>query len=330
MRRMKRSLTMAFGLLCMLSACANPHVQPFFEREEPAVISDAGLRLGDGVMLPLRRWIPTQAPSAVIIGLHGFNDYSKAFDETGEFFRERGVAFYAYDQRGFGENKEGRGIWGGKENLTNDARQMVEAAKATHPDVPVFLLGESMGGAVVINTVIMEDAPELDGIILSAPAVWGDETMNGFYRSTLWLMAHTFPEESFTGRGLGIVASDNTEMLREMARDPNIIKETRVDAVYGILHLMDDAYRGLPQVTLPTLMLYGENDQVIPKEPILNAIHRLKAPYTMALYPDGYHLLMRDLKGEMVMYDVYRWIENRYTPLPSGHDMGWKEAMALK
>lgn len=318
-------------LLWGLAACSTPMVQPFLERTSQVEITDEHLRVGDGTELPLRSWLPTNDPSAVIVALHGFNDYSKAFESAGQFFRARGIALYAYDQRGFGANEEHRGIWGGQENLTTDAREMVQALREKYgEEMPIYLMGESMGGAVVINTMIGETPPDVEGIILSAPAVWGDETMNSFYRSTLWLLAHTFPDECLSGEGLDIIASDNFPMLREMAEDPLVIKKTRVDAVYGIVQLMDTAYQGLERVQVPVLLLYGEKDQVIPKQPIAHAVKKLKAPYTLALYPDGYHMLLRDLKGEVVLYDTSQWIANRYRPLPSGYDMGWQDFMALK
>lgn len=316
-------------LLMGLTACTQPVVQAFLERTEAPSLEEGILKVGDGTLLPLRSWLPTKDPTAVIIALHGFNDYSKAFESAGTFLRARGIALYAYDQRGFGANTENRGIWGGEENLTEDATELVKAVRAKYPELPVYLLGESMGGAVVINTMLSDHAPEVDGIILSAPAVWGDDTMNSFYRSTLWLLAHTVPDECVSGDGLDIIASDNFPMLREMAQDPLIIKKTRIDAVYGIVQLMDKAYQGLDKIKVPVLLLYGEKDQVIPKHPIANAIKKLEAPYTLALYPDGYHMLLRDLKGDAVLYDISQWMANRYQPLPSGYDMGWQDFMAL-
>src|SRR3546814_14828012 len=58
-------------------------------------------------------------------------------------------------------------------------------------------------------------------------------------RAALWLSARLFPSARLSGRGLGIQASDNIEMLRALGRDPLFIKETRVDAIHGVVNLMD-------------------------------------------------------------------------------------------
>ncbi|HMA11634.1 MAG TPA: alpha/beta fold hydrolase, partial [Steroidobacteraceae bacterium] len=75
----------------------------------------------DGAVLPLRVWQPQGAPRAVVLALHGFNDYRQAFAEVGPFLAAQGFAIYAYDQRGFGATAQ-RGIWPGTASLVDDAR----------------------------------------------------------------------------------------------------------------------------------------------------------------------------------------------------------------
>src|SRR5919199_2038019 len=64
----------------------------------------------DGAVLPLRRWLPEGAPKAVVLALHGFNDYSNGFAAPGPEWAAEGIATYAYDQRGFGAAPQ-RGQW---------------------------------------------------------------------------------------------------------------------------------------------------------------------------------------------------------------------------
>ena len=177
-----------------------------------------------------------------------------------------------------------------------------------------------MGGAVVINTIAQKHPDFVQGAILSAPAIWGDETMNGFYRMTLWLAAHTMPGNEFTGESLGILPSDNIPVLMALGKDPLVIKKTRVDAIYGIVHLMDDAFRNIDKVDVPLLMLYGAKDQVIPKAPVQKALRRINTENRIAYYPDGYHMLLRDLKADIVLNDIVSWIKYRKDALPSGYD----------
>jgi alpha-beta hydrolase superfamily lysophospholipase len=305
-----------------LAACS-PEEQGFVPTPSDKVVMDeATLQLGEESMLPVRQWLPEKKkyrknPLALVVALHGFNDYSNAFEGVGQYFRKKNIAVFAYDQRGFGQTQN-RGIWAGEANLVNDLHRFVELLQARYPDSPVFLLGESMGGAVVISAVADPTFPKVHGIILSAPALWGSEAMNMFFRSTLWLAAHTMPYKQFTGSDLKILATNNIPLLRRMAADPIIIKRTRVDAVYGVVQLMGSAYDKIPFVNVPTLVLYGGKDQVIPRSPIETALSRFTRKVNYAFYPAGYHMLMRDLQAEEVMGDVFSWITQPGEELPSG------------
>ena len=83
--------------------------------------------------------------------------------------------------------------------MRSDLNDAVTAARAHYPGVPVFALGESMGGAVVLTALTRADAsadaPTLkaDGVILVAPAVWSRGDMPLTYRAALFLGAHLVP-----------------------------------------------------------------------------------------------------------------------------------------
>jgi acylglycerol lipase len=106
-----------------------------------------------------------------------------------------------------------------------------------------------------------------------------------------------------------------------MNRDPRIIKATRIDAIYGVVNLMDRALQAAPSAKPPILVLYGEHDQVIPPKPMIEAIERMPAAgVKVAIYPKGYHMLLRDLDGTTVTRDVEAWLSDRSAALPSGAD----------
>ena len=280
--------------------------------------------------LPLRAWRPDDEPEAVVIALHGFNDYSHAFTEVGKFLASQGIALYAYDQRGFGQSPH-PGEWPGETALSDDLITVIKLIKQRHPGTPVYLLGESMGGAVVMVTVMRPEAPSVNGVILSAPAIWGRGDMNFLQRGALWLTSHIAPWLRFTGEGLDIWPSDNHEMLRELSRDPLVIKESQVNALHGLCDLMDHAQAMSPKLFVPTLVLYGEKDQVIPAGPSYRMMTQLPThlvTQTRAIYPNGYHMLMRDLQAKVVWTDISAWIKQRTAPLPSGADRHAEEVLA--
>ena len=108
-----------------------------------------------------------------------------------------------------------------------------------------------MGAAVILAAYGNGDRPEADGVVLSAPAVWSRDHMPFYQRGALWLGARTVPWMKLTGRGLEIRASDNDDMLRALGADPLVIKETRIDAIHGLVDLMDTALEAAPSLRSP-------------------------------------------------------------------------------
>ncbi len=303
-----RSLRMTVMVSCLttLAACS-PSEQTFNPATISPALSNEFFIAADGEKLPVRSWLPKRKPKAIVVALHGFNDYSNGFVSAGTYFKKRGIATYAYDQRGFGETSQ-IGVWGGEENLKRDAIAFVQTIHSRNPKTPIFLMGESMGGAVTILASATDEMPPLAGIILIAPAVWGGESMPVINRSILWTFAHIVPDKKMTGKNLKIMATNNIPMLRRLSADPLVIKATRVDAIYGISNLMDSAYVQVEQVNPPILLLYGGQDQVIPPKPMESVVRRLPKPFDVGYYEDGYHMLTRDIQGEVVLKDIADWM----------------------
>ncbi|NQV79394.1 MAG: alpha/beta hydrolase [Alphaproteobacteria bacterium] len=340
MRRLRNSLVVS---ALILSACASPYVQPAGLVSMPPSASgdpvdgQMMIRVSDGAMLPVQVWAPLDAFSApesvgaVIIGVHGFNDHSSTFDAAGRWWSDRGIVTYAYDQRGFGMAPE-PGTWPGKRRLVQDLEDVVGALRERHPGKPLFVHGNSMGGAVVLIALARREPgsalSSIAGVSLTAPAVWGGPAMSPFYRLTLWAAAHTIPSRRLTGRGLGVIPSDNIDMLRALGRDPLVIKETRVDSLYGLVKLMGAAQRVTIAEEARFLVLYGAKDRIIPRRPTAALAAKMNGSGRFAVYPNGYHMLLRDLQAEVVWRDILAWIDDPSAALPSGAEVSGSDLFA--
>jgi acylglycerol lipase len=98
-------------------------------------------------------------------------------------------------------------------------------------------------------------------------------------------------------------------MLIAIGRDPLFQKRARADAIYGLVSLMDEAYELPTRLNkVPLMLLYGGNDQIIPKGPTEQVVGKLGPNATVKRYPNGYHMLLRDLDGGTRWADIALWV----------------------
>jgi len=272
----------------------------------PRITADTFVSV-DGAALGLAAW-RAENPRAVILAIHGMNDYSRMFELAGAWWaRERSITTYAIDQRGFGRSP-GFGTWPGAPALQADLRAAIAAVGRLHPDIPLIVVGHSMGAAVVLTAAATDRALLADGIVLAAPAVWGGAQLSPFYRLALNAAASVAPGKTLTGARAGRQATDNIEILRQMQADPLVIKETTMKSILGVVRIMGEAYAATGEVEGDILFIYGAKDEVIPQKALRKSSQRLGGDVEMQIYPEGWHLLFRDLQAEAVWRGVADWI----------------------
>lgn len=328
-RTLMSRLTLALMML-PLTACASisaeEHAGP---GDRDASLGNDHLIAADGYELPLHRWLPESEPEGVVLALHGFNDYGGAFSVLSGRINGLGMALYSYDQRGFGAT-EPRGIWPGQERLVNDARTAAKLLRDRYPDVPLYMMGKSMGGGITILALTSDDPPPVDGSILIAPGVWGRDIMPWYQQFGLWAGETMLPGLELSvelAHMLGHDQTDDLEVREAMNANPYVERSPRMDTISGVGELMSNALKASDQLTGPTLILYGDNDEVIPAEPFCQFLDRLpdadSAGWRLALYPGGYHMLTRYTGSEQVHDDIEAWLKKPSAPLPSGHE-AWR------
>ena len=309
MDRMLRAEKMRFlliSLACFLCSACVSYPVPTAPTATPALVGEDIISF-DGTLLPIRTW-HADTPKAVIIALHGMNDHAGMWRDAAQYWAGQGISVYAYDQRGFGRTAA-RGRWPGAATLREDLIAVSAAIRTSHPDIPILVLGHSMGGGVVLTSMTTGKLGA-DGVILAAPAVWGGSQMPIFYRASLNLAAMLAPGKTLTGERARRQASDNIEALRAMAVDPLMVRDTRLDATLGVVRLMGEAWRASETACGRVLFLAGDKDEIIPPKSLARAAARLSGDVTIHTYSDGWHLLFRDLQRKKVWADVSDWALN--------------------
>jgi len=265
------------------------------------------LTVGDGMMLPVMRW-PTEAePRAVILSLHAYGDYRRAFRLVGPWFAAKGIEVIAYDQRGFGETAS-RGTWPGADALIRDFGDAVTAVRAARPDLPIYVLGESMGAATALAGLASGEVTGVDKLMIAAPGVRGDMPLRQLHDSVLRLASLALPWLAIELKRGGRPWLDPSEAAR-LADDPLILRELSVGTYEGLVDLATMASAAARGALPSTLLLYGELDGTIPRRAIDDLARTFDERDDVRYYPDRHHLLLHEAYVEPVFEDCLNWLD---------------------
>ncbi len=279
------------------------------------IITSGYFQLADGARQPYRLYPAQGQLQAVVLALHGYTDSRDGWAILASTLTLHGIAIYAPDLSSFGATAN-RGHWPGTDVLVAEASDEAIQLRAQYPGTKIYIMGESMGGAIGLLAGASRNPPPVDGYILSAPAVWGGPSMSPLYRETLRVAAFFDPARRLTGRTVHVEASDNEAALIAFGEDPLTIHAPRLDHVAGLVTLMGQAQQACKNFRQPALILYGGHDELVPPGAMRDCWRAIPtgAPVTLAFYPPDYHLIPRDLERATPSADILAFIQGRGLP----------------
>jgi len=265
--------------------------------------------LGRGIFW--RSWIPDGAPAkAVIVLVHGLGEHSGRYGHVVARLVAEGYAVYAADHRGHGRSDGSRAFIEDMDNVVADVDTLVDRAVAAQPDVPVFMLGHSMGGLIALRYALAHQ-DRLAGMILSAALAQLDAVPK--------------PLE-LVGRALSVIAPRAPLIAIDPAlvsRDPVVVEAYRSDPLvhHGKVPArtaaqLADAVERFPAtvdaITVPTLILYGTADGLAPPAGSVMLGERISAAdKAVTAYEGLFHEILNEPERDAVLADIVAWLGAR-------------------
>ncbi|HEY1837294.1 MAG TPA: alpha/beta fold hydrolase [Rhizomicrobium sp.] len=291
-----------------------------------AIDPRAHLRYGtfaasDGADVPYRLW-RAHHPRAQLLLLHGACDYSGAFDEIAPRLARRGFTSLAIDQRGFGATQS-RGRWTSLERMVDDIADAAGFLRnRTGATLPLFVIGESMGGAVAVHAAAKFPNLDLAGLVLVAPGALASAVKRMFYHLLARVTrALTGDSEVVFERISGWELSPASAI--RLLGDPLVMRAIKAEQFEGLVNLGYSAVSEAAKVTTPVLTLVAGKDDLLSQNSIRRLHDNFAGDKTWNLVLDGPHLLLHWKRGDVVLREARHWINNRLMmPSPADSDAG--------
>jgi acylglycerol lipase len=265
----------------------------------------------DGLVLYEQSWLPEGEAAGVVVVVHGICEHGGRYVRLAGDLNRRGYAVYAMDLRGHGRSDGARVLVRAFDEYLDDVEMLLDRVAARHPEKPLFLLGHSMGGAVVALLGILRP-PKVRGLVLSAPSVVVGGNVFPVLRRLAALASFVWPTLRFVRMGCWYISRDPA-VVEAFKNDP-LVFHGRFPVRTGaeILRAAQRIHLGMDQLQLPLLILHGTKDHVTdPNGSRLLATRAASPDKTLRLYPGLYHELFSEPERDQVLADTLAWLDAR-------------------
>lgn len=256
-----------------------------------------------------QRWRAGTEPSATLVIVHGFGEHSGRYEHLVEWMVSQGCNVYGFDLRGHGRSPGPRGHIRAWAEFREDLRRFLRLVEAMEAPTPLFLMGHSLGGLIVLECAL-RGLLGLRGIIASAPAL-GQPPVSPMLLVAASVLSRIWPGASFR------VFLDPARL----SRDPEVIKAYRQDP---LVHQRASARFGFEmqearswtmaharEFPFPLLILHGGADRLAPADTSRIFYGRvISRDKELRIYRGGYHEPHNDIHREQVLDDLWRWIQD--------------------
>lgn len=244
----------------------------------------------------------------MLVLVHGYAEHSGRYEEMGTWFAGRGCVVHAYDQRGHGRSQGPRCHVDRFDQFLDDLGLVLDAVRSEHPELPITLVGHSMGGLVTL-AFLTSRKPRISSAVTSGAAL----SLGGVSRVRVALAraARRVLPRLAIGSGIDPQGlSRDPDVVRRYLADPLIVRTMTTSLGAELLAAAPRTAALADQIALPLLVLHGEADPICSVEGS-RAFHAgVRSPGSaLRVYPGLLHEIFNEPERETVWQDVSRWLE---------------------
>ena len=264
-------------------------------------------RARDGESLGLRHWPPPGPARASLLIIPGLGEHGGRYERAAGILAASGLDTWALDLRGFGRSGGRRAyverldVW-----LDDIAEQLAVLRQSGRP---VVLLGHSMGGLVAARYA-QSTRPQPDLLVLSAPAVAGN--IPAWKQALARILGRVAPTVAVKNGLDGAILSRDPTVGQDYVADPLNVHSTTTRLGAILLDAQAPAIADLGRITMPTLVIHGGADHLVPTAS--SEIFATRPNVERRVLPGLAHETFNEPEGPAVVGEVAAWI-GRHLPV---------------
>lgn len=265
----------------------------------------------DGLDLYYQQWQPDMPLKATLIIVHGLGEHGGRYMNLVNVLVPHDYAVFAFDNRGHGQSPGQIGHVRCFSEFRNDVVSFVRQIQtAEQLDRPVFLMGHSLGGLIVLD-VVLHGISGIDGVVVSSPAL-DDGGISAFLMGGSRIMSRIWPSLSVK-TGLDISG---------ISRDPDVVAAYRNDPLThgkGTPRLATESsktmawcFENADRMNIPILIVHGSCDRITSPQRSREFFDRIThSDKTYIAFEGGYHESHNDIDHKTATTEILNWLDAR-------------------
>ena len=254
---------------------------------------------------------PVAGAKAIVYIVHGIGEHIGRYTHVAQYLNGRGYAVFGHDHRGHGRSDGERVYFDSFDIPVRDLKARVEAVRAGHPGLPVFIYGHSMGS--LIATLFMEKHQDMvRGWISTGSPLWVDQAVPAPVRLLLRSLSKIVPKMGVLPVKAETISRDPA-VVRAYEADPLVNHDkTKLGMAVNFTDALGAARASLDKIMAPSLIVHGTGDVLtLPKGSEVLYAGIASKDKTHKTYDGLYHEVHNEPEQAEVLADIADWLDKR-------------------
>ena len=247
--------------------------------------------------------VPEQ-PKGVIVIVHGLCEHQGRYDYVTQYLMEQGFKIYRFDHRGHGRSKGQRAYYENREIIIEDVNIFVDLALKENPNLPVFLLGHSMGGYAV-SCYGTKYPGKVKGIIMSG-AVTRDN------KGLTKMIPDGLDPLTYVDNQLADGVCSDKAVVEAYVNDLFVEKKISVGLFYSLKAGHKWLKENAEKFSDPVILLHGAEDGLVDEKDSREFFSEIKSiDKTLFIYSGLYHEILNEPSKDKILGHITEWLNER-------------------
>ena len=267
------------------------------------------IKTKDGIDLFYQSWYPEGTPKGIIQLIHGFAEHGSRYMNVVNALVPKGLIVFADDHRAHGRSGGERGHINSFYDFISDEKEFTKHIRTQEKDLPLFLLGHSMGS--LISLIYLSHFPdEFSGLILSGTGIVAGKGKQAFQILMVNILSRVLPKRKIKNTISEDISRD-PQVVEAYKNDPLVLKEFSFKFGGEMLKAFKQLPKETVKITLPVLIQVGEKDPIAKGAENLYSLLN-SSDKTLKIYDDLFHEVYNELEEDRrkVLSDLEHWLMN--------------------